>query len=326
MPEKIALSSGADQAWPARARSSQASTERLRTIARGLAPARDAPALLDAIDKLFGDAEDDTRSNSDPGLARLAARTPAIGRAQSRKQRRVRRHRGDLPALRPAMAGLAVYPDGFQSVAKGLRQSYRGGRKALAKAFASGSDEDFHEWRKTLQHHWRHMQLLTPCWPSELSARVEISRSLSQILGDDHDIAMLQHLISAPTMSFASPDVTASFLKQLPQPAKGAATRCQDARRKIVRRAIAALRRAHRSLLAHRRASVGETRARRAHRQCHRLRRGRSGKPPGVGLASASESRAAAAKPGTSAPSTAKHANCACLRGVRPNARGSERD
>src|SRR6185437_13892719 len=96
---------------------------------------------------------------------------------------------------------------------KGLRQSYRGGRKALAKAFASGSAEDFHEWRKALQHHWRHMQLLTPCWPSELSARVEISRSLSQILGDDHDIAMLQHLISAPTMSFASPDVTASFLK-----------------------------------------------------------------------------------------------------------------
>jgi hypothetical protein len=84
----------------------------------------------------------------------------------------------------------------------------------LAKAFASGSAEDFHEWRKALQHHWRHMQLLTPCWPSELSARVEISRSLSQILGDDHDIAMLQHLISAPTMSFASPDVTASFLKQ----------------------------------------------------------------------------------------------------------------
>jgi hypothetical protein len=84
----------------------------------------------------------------------------------------------------------------------------------LAKAFASGSAEDFHEWRKTLQHHWRHMQLLTPCWPSELSARVELSRSLSQILGDDHDIAMLQHLISAPTMSFASPDATASFLKQ----------------------------------------------------------------------------------------------------------------
>src|SRR4249920_2450754 len=33
--------------------------ERLRTIAKGLAPARDANALLDAINKLFGDAEDD---------------------------------------------------------------------------------------------------------------------------------------------------------------------------------------------------------------------------------------------------------------------------
>ena len=187
--------------------------ERLRSIAKGLAPARDAPALLDAINKLFGDAEDDTEATPIPALRRwLQERRQSAARSleSSAASEAIR----GLTSVRPAMAGLAVYPDGFQSVAKGLRQSYRGGRKALAKAFASGSAEDFHEWRKALQHHWRHMQLLTPCWPSELSARVEISRSLSQILGDDHDIAMLQHLISAPTMSFASPDVTASFLKQ----------------------------------------------------------------------------------------------------------------
>jgi len=58
------------------------------------------------------------------------------------------------PGVVAAIAGLAVYPDGFQSVANGLRQSYSGGRKALAKAFASGSDEDFHEWRKALPPPW----------------------------------------------------------------------------------------------------------------------------------------------------------------------------
>jgi hypothetical protein len=95
-----------------------------------------------------------------------------------------------------------------------LRESYRGGRKAFAQAFATGNDEDFHEWRKTLQHHWRHMQLLTPCWPSELSTRVEAARALSQILGDDHDITLLRQLVSAPTMTFAPPDDTAAFLKR----------------------------------------------------------------------------------------------------------------
>ncbi len=58
------------------------------------------------------------------------------------------------------------------------------------------------------------MQLLTPCWPSELSARADAARSLSQLLGDDHDVAMLMHLVSTPTMTFGSPEETTAFMKR----------------------------------------------------------------------------------------------------------------
>ena len=58
------------------------------------------------------------------------------------------------------------------------------------------------------------MQLLAPCWPSELTARVEAARSLSQLLGDDHDIALLCQLVLTPTMTFGSPEETAAFLKR----------------------------------------------------------------------------------------------------------------
>ncbi|MGZ5917951.1 MAG: hypothetical protein ACXWJ4_11665, partial [Methyloceanibacter sp.] len=37
---------------------------------------------------------------------------------------------------------------------------------------------------------------------------------LSQLLGDDHDIALLRQLVSAPTMVFASPEDTQAFLKR----------------------------------------------------------------------------------------------------------------
>jgi hypothetical protein len=77
-----------------------------------------------------------------------------------------------------------------------------------------GRDEDLHEWRKGVQHHWRQMQLLVPCWPSELSARVETAKALSQMLGDDHDISLLCRIVSTPTMMFGSPDETAAFLKR----------------------------------------------------------------------------------------------------------------
>ena len=119
-----------------------------------------------------------------------------------------------LAQLRPAMANLVIYPEGFQSIAEGLRASYLEGRKAFDRAFETGEDDAFHDWRKTIQHHWRQMQLLSPCRPSELSARVELSRTLSQLLGDDHDISMLCRLVSAPTMIFAGHAETKQFLKR----------------------------------------------------------------------------------------------------------------
>jgi CHAD domain-containing protein len=188
-------------------------TERLRTIAKGLAPARDAQALLDALEKLARDPADDDGGAVERGLtAWLQKRRRAA--EKSLEGNMAADAMGGLFGLRPAMANLAVYPDSFRPIATGLRDSYRGGRKAFANAFESGDDEAFHDWRKTLQRHWRHMQLLAPCWPSELSARVELSRNLSQILGDDHDLAQLCKLVSAPTLVFASPEDTSAFLKR----------------------------------------------------------------------------------------------------------------
>jgi CHAD domain-containing protein len=187
-------------------------TKRLKAIAKELAPARDAQALLDAIAKLGGDTHADVGAVEHGLSAWLHRRRRAAGKslkgAMSADAMRA------LFALRPAMANLAIYPNSFQPVAAGMRDSYRSGREAFANAFDSDDDEAFHDWRKTLQQHWRHMQLLTPCWRSELSDRAELARHLSQILGDDHDLAQLCKLVSAPTMVFASPAETAAFIKR----------------------------------------------------------------------------------------------------------------
>jgi CHAD domain-containing protein len=188
-------------------------TDRLRTVALGLAPARDAHALIDAIDKLGTDNSSDAAVTPTQSLRawlmkrRDAAERNLEGTAVSDALR-------TLSTLEPAVAGLAIYPDDFQVVADGVRRRYKAARQAFAEAFATGHDEDFHDWRKGVQHHWRHMQLLAPSWPAVLNARVEDSRALSQILGDDHDIALLSRLISTPTMVFGTPDDTESFLRR----------------------------------------------------------------------------------------------------------------
>ena len=187
--------------------------DRLTAIARGLAPARDAQALIDASDKL------ERETGAGPGLGPLQSLRAWLHKRRHAAEQNLERSAASdamrgLLELRPAFAGLAVYPDDFGSLAKGLRRGYRTTRKAFHHAIDTGRDEDLHEWRKGVQHHWRQMQLLAPCWPSELSARVETARSLSQNLGDDHDISLLCRLVSTPTMIFGSPDETAAFLKR----------------------------------------------------------------------------------------------------------------
>ena len=82
---------------------------------------------------------------------------------------------------------------GFAALEKGLEVSYRAGRNALAKAYNEPTDEAFHELRKTVQWHWRQMSLLSRAWPEVFLIRIAAARELSQILGDDHDLAMLEH-------------------------------------------------------------------------------------------------------------------------------------
>jgi CHAD domain-containing protein len=188
-------------------------TERLAVIARGLAPARDAHALIDAVDKL------ERETGPGAGLGPIQSLRAWLHKRRHAAEQNLERSAASdamraLLEVRPTFAGLAVYPDDFRSVAKGLRRCYRTARQSFQHAFAEGRDEDLHEWRKGVQHHWRQMQLLAPCWPSELSARAEAARALSQILGDDHDISLLTRLVSTPTMMFGTPDETAAFLKR----------------------------------------------------------------------------------------------------------------
>ena len=86
---------------------------------------------------------------------------------------------------------------GFDVLAPGLQLSYDKGRRVLAKAYKSPSDQKFHDLRKTVQWHWRHMALLSRAWPEYFEVRIHAARELSQLLGDDHDLAMLQAAVKS---------------------------------------------------------------------------------------------------------------------------------
>lgn len=75
----------------------------------------------------------------------------------------------------------------FTAVSAGFLKTYRRGRQALIQAYTDPTPTRFHEWRKRVKYHRYHMMM-------ELWREV---KTLSDLLGDDHDLAVLQQTLLA---------------------------------------------------------------------------------------------------------------------------------
>lgn len=86
---------------------------------------------------------------------------------------------------------------GFQLLEGGLARTYKRGRKAMKVAYREPGVETFHEWRKRTKYLRYHLQLLRPAWPRLLKRTRSEVKALGGLLGDDHDLAMLEHVLTA---------------------------------------------------------------------------------------------------------------------------------
>lgn len=170
----------------------------LREIAAILSSERDRHVLLETINQL-----ESTSGSAAKGAGQTLREilqtanggdTPNVDAAAT--QRALER----LALAKNRFSQLKIMGSGFEAIGPGLEASYRRGRRTFRAAYAEGSDDSFHEWRKWVQQHWRHMMLLSNAWPDYFAARVAESRGLSQILGDDHDLALLKAYIRAKSI------------------------------------------------------------------------------------------------------------------------------
>jgi CHAD domain-containing protein len=175
-------------------------SERIAGTARLLAGARDVHVMRLTATKLesrFGPLPGGAGKRLNAFLAKEAAAIPSDakdGRAQALKR---------LKQTRKFFTGPALDDLSFAALAEGLERCYRKGRRGFRDAFRKPSDESFHAWRKSVQRHWRHMQLIGRAWPEALSARADEAKELSRLLGEDHDLAVLLAKITD-----AAPDLT----------------------------------------------------------------------------------------------------------------------
>ena len=73
----------------------------------------------------------------------------------------------------------------------GATRAYKRGRAALAAVEKTPSVERLHDLRKRVKDLWYHGRLLEEAWPRVVKAQSKAAHDLADLLGDDHDLAVL---------------------------------------------------------------------------------------------------------------------------------------
>jgi hypothetical protein len=165
-------------------------TRRIAGIGQVLAGARDRHVMQQTLAKLEQRFADALPKGAAARLRRLMANGAGSQSKRAGAQER-RQALAELNRARTFFANAGRRPIAFEQLADGLERAYRKARRAHKHAYRDASDEAFHAWRKTVQQHWRHMQLLSRGWPEILDARAGEAKELSRLVGEDHDLAVL---------------------------------------------------------------------------------------------------------------------------------------
>ncbi|MCE3026458.1 CHAD domain-containing protein [Salinicola sp. DM10] len=183
---------------------------RFRDLARQVSGRRDEQVLLETFDALLAHYRDEIdRRHYTAIRARLKARRERTladelggegkggegkggeGKVGSEGAVDTAALEAALDEARQAVLGWRLKGPQRDAWQAGLAMTYRRLDDAGETAAEEGSVVALHEWRKRVKYHRYHCELLRSLWKAPLTVRAEEAHRLSDLLGDDHDLAML---------------------------------------------------------------------------------------------------------------------------------------
>ena len=164
--------------------------QRISKIGAALAPMRDRHVMFETIGKL------EARFGPE-GIGVLQPLRPLLAGSRNLMPERSNPHACRRVIAKTIIEAqkfekIAFKAKGFEALSAGVEETYRVGRRNFARAYKRPTDEAFHELRKAVQWHWRQMALISRAWPEYFEARIASARQLAEILGEDHDLAILE--------------------------------------------------------------------------------------------------------------------------------------
>jgi CHAD domain-containing protein len=175
-----------------------------RDAARALAAARDADVLLATYDALaaWSNGAMDRRATA-PIRARLTAERDRLHAAlDAGLPGKLDEATRFLQRARQRVASWQIDAAGFSAIRPGLHATYRAAWRAHRASLALPAAEHLHEWRKHVKYHRSHLRLLRRTTAPSTAARCTPAETLGELLGDDHDLAVLRRRVSLDNATF----------------------------------------------------------------------------------------------------------------------------
>jgi CHAD domain-containing protein len=168
----------------------------IRDVARLLTPLRDAKVLVRTLGRLRSVSDDnDLRAAGSLLRRQFQEERHAIGR------RLLPKHlAAAADTLLSVRSRIREIPRGRLdqvAISDGLGRVYKAGRRAFRRVKDNATDARLHEWRKQVKYLFNQIDVVRRLGGAKWKMRRKYSNRLADILGDDHDLAVLHAKINA---------------------------------------------------------------------------------------------------------------------------------
>jgi CHAD domain-containing protein len=185
-----------------------------RNAAKPLTEVRDAKVMLETLDQLAEHFKEEANPEA------LEQIRQALQEERIEIRRRILETGSGLSSIKVSLKegeqrvkDWVIDRRGWTVLGAGLRRVYESGWNALAAVHEERSVETLHEWRKQVKYLWHHLKFLQPLRPAIMDQFIAEAHTLGDLLGDDHDLAVLRQKLSEETDRFPNRESVAALLE-----------------------------------------------------------------------------------------------------------------
>jgi CHAD domain-containing protein len=168
-----------------------------RDAARPLTEVRDARILIETLDKLVEHFQEHI-----VGRAFADVRKTLQDNLRAVRKRVLEEHHAlvmvaeSVSQARERIKCWSDVPDKWSSVGAGLQATCRQAGATYREAAADPRVAKLHEWRKQVKYLRYQFEVLRPLWPERIEELATEADRMGDLLGDDHDLAVLRQLLT----------------------------------------------------------------------------------------------------------------------------------